>query len=151
MAWLQVHQTLKDHRKLFEVADELEIAPPHMIGILISFWLWALDNAPTGQLDGITPRIIARAAQWEGQAEKLTEALIRAGWLDEMADGTLTIHDWYDYAGKLIDQRAAEKERSQRRRSTAATSAEKSGVRPKNDHRTAAGQPRRSQWQSREE
>ena len=46
MAWLQVHQTLKDHRKLFDAADELEITPPHMMGLLVSFWLWALDNAP---------------------------------------------------------------------------------------------------------
>ena len=56
MAWLQVHQTLKDHRKLFDAADELEITPPHMMGLLVSFWLWALDNAPKGDLAGITPR-----------------------------------------------------------------------------------------------
>ena len=80
MAWIQVHQTLKDHRKLFDAADELEISPPHMMGLLISFWLWALDNAPTGKLDGITHRMIARAAQYEGDAEKLAAALIRAGW-----------------------------------------------------------------------
>ena len=89
MAWIQVHQTLKDHRKLFDAADELEISPPHMMGLLISFWLWALDNAPTGKLDGITHRMIARAAQYEGDAEKLAAALIRAGWLDENEDGEL--------------------------------------------------------------
>ena len=49
MAWLQVHQTLKDHRKLFDAADQLEVEPPHMMGLLVSFWLWALDNAPTGR------------------------------------------------------------------------------------------------------
>ena len=70
MAWLQVHQTLKDHRKLFDAADELEITPPHMMGLLVSFWLWALDNVPKGDLAGITPRMIARAAQWDGEPEK---------------------------------------------------------------------------------
>ena len=49
MAWLQVHQTLKDHRKLFDAADQLEVEPPHMMGLLVSFWLWALDNAPDRQ------------------------------------------------------------------------------------------------------
>ena len=39
MAWLQVHQTLKDHRKLFDAADQLEVEPPHMMGLLVSFWL----------------------------------------------------------------------------------------------------------------
>ena len=112
MAWLQVHQTLKDHRKLFDAADQLEVEPPHMMGLLVSFWLWALDNAPTGSLVDITPRMISRAAQWDGDPEKLAKTLIRAGWIDEKEDGTLEIHDWYEYAGKLIDQRQAEKERS---------------------------------------
>ena len=147
MAWIQVHQTLKDHRKLFDAADELEISPPHMMGLLISFWLWALDNAPTGKLDGITHRMIARAAQYEGDAEKLAAALIRAGWLDENEDGELEIHDWYEYAGKLIDQRKAEKERSQRRRDAAAAAA----GRPTNGQRSAEERPQESRRQSRPE
>lgn len=140
MAWIQVHQTLKDHRKLFDAADELEVSPPHMMGLLVSFWLWALDNAPSGNLEGITPRMIARAAQWEGPAEKLTAALIRAGWLDEKEGGELEIHDWYEYAGKLIDQRQAEKERSQRRRAAAAASSDGTG----DDRQTTAGRPKGS-------
>lgn len=137
MAWLQVHQTLKDHRKLFDAADELEITPPHMMGLLISFWLWALDNTPTGSLEGITPRMISRAAQWDGEAEKLAGALIRAGWIDEKEDGRLEIHDWYEYAGKLIDQRKAEKERSQRRRDAAAMASGESS----DDHQPTEGRP----------
>ena len=66
-----------------------------MMGLLVSFWLWALDNAPKGSLAGITPRMIARAAQWDGEPEKLAETLIRAGWIDENEDGALEIHDWY--------------------------------------------------------
>ena len=138
MAWIQVHQTLKDHRKLYDAADELEVTPPHMMGLLISFWLWALDNAPTGQLTGITPRMIARAAQYDGPAEKLAGALIRAGWLDEKEDGDLEIHDWYEYAGKLIDQRQAEKERSQRRRAAASAAARETP----DDHQTPGGRPK---------
>lgn len=87
MAWLQVHQTLKDHRKLFDAADQLEVEPPHMMGLLVSFWLWALDNAPTGSLSDITPRMISRAAQWDGDPEKLAKTLIRAGWIDEKRTG----------------------------------------------------------------
>ncbi len=135
MAWLQIHQTLKDHRKLFDAADKLEIQPAYMMGLLISFWMWALDNAPDGNLDGITPRMISRAAQWDGQAEKLIATLVQAGWLDEDADsGILKIHDWYEYTGKLIGRRQAEKERSKRRRA----STDKNS---KNDRQTTGGQP----------
>lgn len=129
MAWIQVHQQLKDHRKLLAAADELDIEPPHMLGLLTSFWLWALDNAPSGSLEGISNRNIGRAAQWSRQPDEFVEAMKNAGFLDVTEDGTLEIHDWYEYAGKLIDQREAEKQRSRRRRAAAAT-----------DRRMTAGQ-----------
>jgi hypothetical protein len=129
VAWIQVHQQLKDHRKLLAAADELEIEPPHMLGLLTSFWLWALDNAPSGSLEGISNRNIARAAQWNKEPDTFVEAMKSAGFLDITEDGTLEIHDWYEYAGKLIDQREAEKQRSRRRRAAAAA-----------DRRTTAGQ-----------
>lgn len=133
MAWIQVHQNLKDHRKLYDAADDLEIAPPYMLGMLVSFWLWALDNAPSGRLDGITARTIARASQYNGAPEDLLEALINAGFIDENEYGILEIHDWHEYAGKLIDQRKAEKERSQRRRNASG--------RPADDQQTTGGRP----------
>lgn len=137
MAWIQVHQTIKDHRKTYDASDALEVEPAHMLGLLVSFWLWALDNAPTGSLQGISNRTIARAAGWpENNADKLVEALEAAGWLDSTPEGDLQIHDWYDYAGKLIDQREAEKQRSRRRR---AASSQATDGRPTDDHKKTAG------------
>lgn len=133
MAWIQVHQQLKDHRKLLAAADELEIEPAHMLGLLISFWLWALDNTPSGSLEGISDRMIARAAQWNGEPGKFVEAMAHAGLLDVESDGNMQLHDWYEYTGKLIDQREAEKNRSRRRRAAAAADAA-------NDRRTTTGQ-----------
>ena len=133
MAWIQVHQQLKDHRKLLAAADELEIAPAHMLGLLISFWLWALDNTPSGSLDGISNRMIARAAQWDGEPDELVEVMINAGLLDGENGEKLEIHDWYEYTGKLIDQREAEKNRSRRRRAAAAAA-------PPSEHQTTDGQ-----------
>lgn len=133
MAWIQVHQQLKDHRKLLAAADELEIEPAHMLGLLISFWLWALDNAPCGSLQGISNRMIARAAQWGKDPDDFVAAMTHAGLLDEESDGSLALHDWYEYTGKLIDQREAEKNRSRRRRAAAADS-------DGSDRRTTAGQ-----------
>lgn len=133
MAWLQVHQTIKDHRKTFDSADALGIEPSHMIGLIVSFWLWALDNAPLGDLEGISNRTIARAAGWpDSDADHFVECIEAAGWLDSDNNGRLTIHDWHDYTGKLIDQREAEKQRSRRRRA-AATSPP--------DRGTTAGRP----------
>ena len=135
MAWLQIHQTLKDHRKLLKSADLLNIEPPHMMGILVSLWLWAIDNAPDGKLEEISPRIIARAAQWSGDPELLIEALKASEWLDEcQTEDTLEIHDWEDYAGKLIEQRISERERSRKRRA-------KKSKKPEDDQQTTGGRP----------
>ena len=143
MAWIQVHQQLKDHRKLLAAADELEIEPAHMLGLLISFWLWALDNTPSGSLAGISDRMIARAAQWNGEPGKFVEAMAHAGLLDVESDGNMQLHDWYEYTGKLIDQREAEKNRSRRRRAAAAADAA-------SDRRTTAGQTEDGQRDDRQ-
>lgn len=137
MAWIQVHQQLKDHRKLLTAADELGIEPPHMLGLLISFWLWALDNAPTGSLNGIGNRMMARAAQWSGDPDTFVEALTTAGLLKSTPDG-LEIHDWYEYTGKLLDRRESEKNRARRRRAAAAAS---SAGQPQDVRSTSAGRP----------
>ena len=137
MAWIQVHQTLKDHRKTYDASDALEVEPAHMLGLLVSFWLWALDNAPTGNLHGISNRTIARAAGWpENNADKFVEVLKAAGWLDITPEGDLQIHDWYEFAGKLIDQREAEKQRSRIRRTAFTT-----GGRPADDRQTTDKRP----------
>ncbi len=107
MAWLKIYQSIRQHRKILDAADALEIAPPYMIGLLTSFWLWALDNAPDGNISEISARNIARAAQWDGDADELLQAFISAGLLDQGDEdpATLTIHDWEEYAGTLIQQR----------------------------------------------
>lgn len=130
MAWIQIHQQLKDHRKVLAAADELDIEPAHMLGLLISFWLWAIDNAPDGSLAGISDRMIARAAQWDKDPEEFVAALTSASLLDATEDGVLEIHDWSEYTGKLIEQRENEKNRSRARRAAAKS----------NDRRTTAGQ-----------
>ena len=67
MAWIQAHQSLPTHRKTLRAADALDIPPVYVVGHMISLWLWAIDNVPDGSLAGITPGMIARAAQWTGE------------------------------------------------------------------------------------
>jgi hypothetical protein len=94
MAWIELHQSLPTHRKTLAAADALDMAPVHFVGHLIAFWLWALDNVPDGELNGVSPRIIAHAAQWTGDPETFINALIDAGFIERTEDGQLTIHDW---------------------------------------------------------
>lgn len=101
MAWIEAHQSLPTHRKTLIVADELRISVPATVGHLVCLWTWALDNAPTGKLDGMRPRTVAVAAQWAKKPDDFVSALRLAGFIDP--DGSL--HNWDNYAGRLMYQR----------------------------------------------
>jgi hypothetical protein len=107
MAWIESHQSLRDHRKTKEFKRLLSIKTPQAIGHLHLLWWWALDNAPDGNLNGINPADLSEVAEWSGKPERFIEALKTAGFVDE----DLHLHDWDDYAGKLITRRKANTER----------------------------------------
>ena len=41
MAWIKVEQTLVNHNKVLDVADDLEIEVTQATGMMILIWLWA--------------------------------------------------------------------------------------------------------------
>ncbi len=102
MAWIEVHQSLPTHRKTLLAANILKVPSALIVGYLVRLWLWALDNASEGVLAD-DPALFNMIIGWRGRGS-LLHALTEAGFL-ERSDGTITIHDWYDYAGKLGDQR----------------------------------------------
>lgn len=113
MAWIELHQGLREHKKMYACAEVLNLGKQEMIGTLVCLWLWALDNAQSGSLKGVSNRTIACVCGWpEKKAGKLVEALRDTGWLDYDPDNDcLVIHDWYDYAGKLMERRENDRKR----------------------------------------
>lgn len=123
MAWLEAHQSLRDHRKVLDLAERLAIPEPHVAGHLMYLWLWAIDNAPDGVLPE-SPRITERAAGWTGHPGVFVQCLQESGFADEGVNGRLHIHDWDEYAGKLMDRREsnAKRQKEWRERHRTATS-----------------------------
>jgi len=119
MAWLELHQTLWTHRKTLQMAAVLNIPPIYAAAHMAHLWCWALDNAENGDLSGLDPSVIAVAAGWTGEPDTFVQAALAVGYFEKADDGGITIHDWHDYAGRLMDDRAAERERSRRRREEA--------------------------------
>ena len=67
MAWIEVHQSLPSHRKTSKLMRELGVKTrAQAVGHLVMLWLWALDNAPTGNLRELDPDDVADAAGWSG-------------------------------------------------------------------------------------
>ncbi|GAT35605.1 hypothetical protein TSACC_3676 [Terrimicrobium sacchariphilum] len=134
MAWIESHQQLARHPKTLRLAGRLKINKAQAIGHLHLLWWWTLDYAPDGDLSAYTSYEIGAAAEWSGDADGFLNALQEVGWLDGM-----NVHDWADYAGKLIEERARDKERKRaaRQRDRRETS---EGF-PQDVRRTSTGQP----------
>jgi len=62
--------------------------------------------------------MLAKAAQWQGKAACWWQALTDCGWTDHTPDGRWCIHNWENYAGKLIARREWNKERMRVSRAT---------------------------------
>lgn len=125
--WIQVYSNLPQHPKTARLADELGLTSaavnPNVlaVGLLVSLWTWAIQNAYNGDLSGCSDRSIAEACLWKKKPETLVKALIKTGFLD--ADKKL--HDWDEYACLLMEQeenrRAKTRDRVKRYREKKAT------------------------------
>ena len=141
MAWIELHQSIWTHKKTYLMAAELDLDEIYVAAHMVKLWTWALDNAQDGDLSGLPHKVIAYGAGWKGDPGKFVSAAIKSGWLDEEG-ATLFIHDWDDYAGKLMERRAAERDRSRRRRAENKKKPDKPKTteeQPADVHQTTAG------------
>lgn len=119
MLYIQVDVTLIDHPKTKKLARLLGISRMTAVGHLVAMWSWAAQYVPDGDLTGYraAPEVIADGAQWDGDASQFVKALIDArvgkqhGFLEDAPDGSLRLHDWHEYFGKVIERRRADTER----------------------------------------
>jgi len=115
VAWIELHQAVTTHRKTYDLADALGVSRVQAVGHLALLWCWALDNAPDGRLGEVRPGVLARACDFQGNPGDFVEALLASGFLERHDDG-LHLHDWMDYAGRLVDKRRANTDRMRRAR-----------------------------------
>ena len=123
MAWIESHQEVGRHPKTKKLARRLGVSLPAAVGYLHYLWWWALDFAQDGILDKYDNDDIADALLWDGDPDQLIEALIHSGYIDTDGD-VLTIHDWHDYAGKLLERRVKDRERKAAAKEKAAVPSE---------------------------
>jgi hypothetical protein len=142
MAWLELHQSIFTHRKTYELADLLDLPEVYVVGHLASLWSWSLDNAPDGVI-AASPRTISKAAQWPGDPQTFVNALASVGFLECNGDETV-IHDWEDYAGKLIEHRHSNAERQRTWRAKKTERLHNGDITPTSPSRNGATVPNRT-------
>lgn len=122
--WIESHQSLRNHPKVIKAARLAGISRVEMIGRLHYFWWWAMDYAPNGDITKYDDDDIESAIDWQGERGVFVKALIdcgnngRPGLIDVTENNCRYIHDWFTYAGKLIEQREKDAERKRRVRQT---------------------------------
>lgn len=115
--WIQVYSNIVSHPKTARLAEALQISCASVspsvvaVGILVSIWTWAVQNAYDGDLSDVPPSVIADACRWKKKPQQLWDALVASGYLD--SDGKL--HDWDEYALLIMDAEDNRKEKTRDR------------------------------------
>jgi hypothetical protein len=108
--WIESHQDIWNHPKTRKLEKRLGISRAAAVGHLHGLWHWAVSYALDGSLTRHEPEDIAIAAYWDGDPNDLLTALRDTGWIDDNA-GELSLHDWDQYTGRLIERRERDAER----------------------------------------
>jgi hypothetical protein len=85
---------------------------------ILCLWLWAAENAPDGDLGGMTTQRVEEAAGWHGKRGKAVSAMVDSGFIDVDQGGGMKLHNWTERAGagvsNLERRRELARERMQR-------------------------------------
>jgi len=121
MAWISVHDSLYGP-KLRELYHRLGCSEFEAVGLLVSLWMWGLQNATaegkiphTGRAD-IERYLYSRSSGSATEPGKVVEALFQSGWLEER-ESDIYIHDWLEWQRPVYKderRRASDSERQRK-------------------------------------
>lgn len=114
MTWIALYDTVREHRKTYALAERLKITNAHAVGLLGCLWTWAATTAEDGNLTPFPIRAISNAAGWEKTPKAFYDAMVAAGWIDQIGD-EIHLHDWTEYAEMLIASRESTREKTRKR------------------------------------
>lgn len=90
-----------EHPKTGDLRALLGISTAHAVGILAQLWKWTGTYARRGNVGRYTNQAIADGVKDEllgSDPDRLVNALVQSGWLDQHDEHRLVIHDWWDHA-----------------------------------------------------
>jgi hypothetical protein len=105
MAWIESHQDLMNHPKVFEIMEKMKWSQYETIGRLHCFWWWCMTYAEDGDLSKYRDTQIAAAVGVPNdKAAEFMVAMIEAKFIDKKGN-SIRVHDWWDYAGRYLQSR----------------------------------------------
>jgi len=107
--YLEIDEGYHTHRKTLAVQRLMQMQEADTYPIRL--WQWACRSAPDGNLTGMEAYDVEVALRYRLLDGKLYAALVTAGFIDELPDGTKRIHNWHKRTGKAIQEMAAAADR----------------------------------------
>lgn len=104
--WIRVHGALIDKPVVTRLMEACHLKAHHAIGVLVTFWSGVAAHATNGYIRDYSDAQLETWARWEGRRGKFA-AWVRAEHMD--SDGR--VPEWDDYAGRLEQRRAQDRER----------------------------------------
>lgn len=99
MSWLESHQELASHPKLFHLASLMKWEVDLALGKLHRFWYWCVDYAEDGDLRKYNDELLGYAVGLNGEdCKRFVEAMVQSGWIDRVP--YFRVHDWWDWSGR---------------------------------------------------
>jgi hypothetical protein len=98
-----------EHPKTYELMSVLKLKRPHAIGHLELLWAFVGKNAPQGNIGKWSNGAIARACEWDGDADEFVNALVAARLLDVDETHRLLVHDWHEHAPGWVRAKVKDK------------------------------------------
>ncbi len=111
MAWIELHQSLMNHKKIIRLKNLLKIEAPHAMGLVCNLWLWAVDNASDGDLSEFSAEELSEVCGYKKDPQVFLKAMVDAGFIDKKGKRK-QIHDWSEYTGRLMESREIRKEQA---------------------------------------
>ena len=118
MAYVEWHDTIRNHPKTDALMRALGVTRREAVGIVGCISSWAIQYRPGGTFER---EYIAVAVEWAGDDSKLVEALVgQRKWLDKVDEATVKVHDWKDITRGYRKARADAARRKRASRATVA-------------------------------
>lgn len=130
----------QNHLKTKRLKRLLGIPLYRAVGILETLWLLCTDCCDDGNVGKFSDQEISDYIEWDGDPTAMVNALVDAGWLDQVA-GRPVVHDWLEHCPDFISDRI------RKRIARAAKSAKRHG--PDHDQTTYASHEQDSNGQTR--
>jgi hypothetical protein len=111
VAWIESHQELEKHPKVYDLMQYMGWDLDTTIGKLHRFWWWCVDYAEDGDLRKHNDNRIARSVGLNGDndAKRFVEGMVQSCWIDR--EPYFRVHDWWDYIGLFLQRKYGDKQK----------------------------------------